>query len=461
LIEERLVFERFHEALDVQPPPGAFDRLEATLARSTVRPQRRPWLDVPLPRINQTLVAGLLLVVLMVAVIAAFLAVQRPPVHTVPIRPSNPSAAQLIPEMMVGNVGWACCPSRTNDGGLTWQDVSPPTPATRTKGGSTTYFLDANHAWVTVVTGAVALQNGTKVVIFATTDGGQTWSQGDVPVNGVVSVSERLDFIDAQHGWVIVDSGPTALDKTNTAIVNQPLTRAIYTTTDGGANWSRLVSAREGDGSTLGTLALGCSISGLTFVSAERGWLTWDCTSSNGPTSQSTPSDLAVTQDGGRSWQPVYLPASPSPFDYTCGVYPPVFTHSQGVLPVFCGGNGRPGFTGVYSTDDAGTTWSFRNAPFFTQQLDFVDANTGWAFGTTGVTLYRTTDGGRNWAVIKAFASEQNVGGFRFLDTRTGFVLTSRYAPDGMSGFTTMWKTTDGGQSWSVMSLVSNTGRFP
>jgi photosystem II stability/assembly factor-like uncharacterized protein len=142
-----------------------------------------------------------------------------------------------------------------------------------------------------------------------------------------------------------------------------------------------------------------------------------------------------------------------------CSAYAPVFTLSHGVLPIFCGGIGRPGFTGVYATNDGGTNWSLRKVPFFTQHLDFVDANTGWTDSTTGVNLYRTTDGGSHWAVVKPFASEQSLNGFKFLDSKTGFVLTSRYAPDGKSGVSTMWKTTDGGKSWAVVTSISNGGR--
>jgi photosystem II stability/assembly factor-like uncharacterized protein len=359
---------------------------------------------------------------------------------------------QLIPRVMVGNVGWADGLQRTTDGGLHWQNVSPPAPPNRTKGGYTSFVLDVDHAWTTVATGDVALRNATKLVIFATGDGGQTWSQGSVPMNGVVTSTALLRFVDARHGWLVTDSGALALDKSNTSMASQPLSRAIYTTTDGGANWSRLVSAQEGDGSTLGTLALGCSMSGLTFTNPNLGWLTWNCNETMGsPRAQLAQSLVATTRDGGRSWQAVDLPSNPDS-SYICSASPPVFTMSDGVLPMFCGGIGHPGFSAVYTTSDGGRGWSLHKTPFFAQQMDFVDANTGWTFGTTGVNLYRTTNGGRNWAVIKQFAPEQNVSGFRFLDSKTGYLITTRYAPDMKSGFSTMWKTGDGGTTWSVVN---------
>jgi photosystem II stability/assembly factor-like uncharacterized protein len=463
LIEERLVFEQFHQALDVEPRPGAFDRLQAALVQRPLTPQHGPALVVRLPRVSLRVVAGVLVVLLLVAVIAAFLAVHRPKVGSIPVGPGPSGSAQNqpLPQVMSGNVGWADGPLRTVDGGLTWHDASPPTPPNVTKGGRGNYFFDANHAWVTMVTGAgPKLPNGTTLVVFATADGGSTWTQSGVPINGVVNVTDRFDFIDAQRGWLIVDSGSYTFDKTSTSIVSQPIDRTVYATKDGGASWSRLAYGQEGDGSTLGTLGLSCSMSGPAFTDVDHGWLTWDCNVGIGPPRPPSASSLvAVTVDGGRTWQPVELPSFPSSTDYVCSAYAPVFTLSHGVLPIFCGGIGRPGFSGVYATNDGGISWTLRKVPFFTQQLDFVDANTGWTFGSTGVTLYRTTNGGTSWAVVKPFPSEQSLNGFKFLDSKTGFVLTSRYAPDNKSGFSTMWKTTDGGKSWVVLISISNGGR--
>jgi photosystem II stability/assembly factor-like uncharacterized protein len=461
LIEERQVFDRFHEALDVEPRPGAFDRLQAALAKSPVTSQRRRWTMLPMRRTKLRLAAGLLVVVLIVAVVASFLAAHPPTGRVTPAKPSGSDGRPVLPQMMAGQVGWACCPLHTTDGGLHWQDVTPPALPDQTKGGNATYFLDANHAWTTVATGPGTGPLATHLVVFATADGGRTWNQGvPVPASGAGSVSDSLDFIDAQHGWLLIDSGVYGVDKTNTSIIAQPRIRSIYSTTDGGLNWSLLVRANEADGSTLGGLALGCSISGLTFVTLDRGWLTWDCNSLNGPaTIQQSPRVVAATQDGGRSWQPVELPSYPSASDWMCSAFPPVFTLSQAVLPMYCGGTGHPGWTAVYATDDGGHSWSFLKLPVFSQQVDFVDANTGWASsGAGGLDLYRTTNRGRDWAVVKRFASEQGLYSVKFVDTQTGFALTLRTSADQSFTYTTMWKSTDGGQTWSLMSSVRTVG---
>jgi hypothetical protein len=371
-------------------------------------------------------------------------------------------AQQVLPTVMVGDVGWAGGYQRTTDGGVHWQEVSAPTPPDRVKGGNADFVLDANHVWETQAVGAGGQPSATALVISATADGGQTWSQASVPMSGAATDSARLGFLDALHGWLVTDSGSTAFDKTNTSLVGQPITRAVYSTTDGGHTWTLLTTAHEGDGSTLGKLGLTCSMNGLAFTSLTDGWLTWDSGCGIGgsgpPPIGPVNAQVAVTHDGGRTWQPQVLSPLDSGNDHICTAHPPVFTSGRGVLPVDCGGINGPGFSGVYATVDGGRTWTFRQQPFFSGQLDFVDANNGWAFGTTDSTLHRTADGGITWTAVKQFAGEQNVGGLSFVSPTVGFAITARHSADGKSGYSTMWKTTDGGSTWSVMSTVPTGG---
>jgi hypothetical protein len=375
--------------------------------------------------------------------------------------PASAQTQQILPDLMVGDVGWSGT-QRTTDGAVHWQDASPPTSKNRTKGAYTTFLLDPDHAWVTQTAGTGG-PGATTLVISATTDGGLTWSEASVPLSGAVSEGGRLSFVDRLHGWLVTDTGQITFNKGNTSLTPQPSTRAVYATTDGGHIWTLLTTAQEGDGSTLGTLALSCAMNGLTFTSPNDGWLTWDSScgigSTGPPTVTPTKPLVAVTHDGGKSWQPLALPSAGTGSDYICTAHAPVFTSSRGVLPVDCGGLGGPGYSGVYATGDGGRSWSFRQLPVFSQKVDFVDATNGWTFANTGATLYGTTDGGVRWTVTKQFVGEQNTNGLSFVSPTVGFAITARHSADGNSGYSTMWKTTDGGSTWSVMSTVPTGGR--
>jgi photosystem II stability/assembly factor-like uncharacterized protein len=70
--------------------------------------------------------------------------------------------------------------------------------------------------------------------VFATADGGRTWSESAVFQTSAQAV--RLSFADASHGWLLL--GPTF------RAPGQPVTW-LYRTSDGGLRWSRLPPSRR------------------------------------------------------------------------------------------------------------------------------------------------------------------------------------------------------------------------
>jgi hypothetical protein len=72
-MEERTLFDRIHEALDVEPRPGAYERLRTALASERVKPQRWPALPMSWPKLSLRLAAVMTVVVLAIAAAAAFL----------------------------------------------------------------------------------------------------------------------------------------------------------------------------------------------------------------------------------------------------------------------------------------------------------------------------------------------------------------------------------------------------
>src|SRR5438552_7710374 len=124
------------------------------------------------------------------------------------------------------STGWAAGSGtnrilRTADGGSHWDDAGPRAAQ---PGNWTTFFLDANNAWV-----ASSLQPGSgsadySVEIYRTGDGGRTWHNA-----GVLAVEQgwpaSMSFVDPSHGWLVLNLGFAA--------GSQGV--AFYGTVDGGA----------------------------------------------------------------------------------------------------------------------------------------------------------------------------------------------------------------------------------
>jgi hypothetical protein len=81
---EHLFFERLHDALDVEPPPGAYERLRIALAKSPATPQAWPVLRMGGTKMGFRLAAGLAVIALAVAIFAAFLAAHNATTGSVP-----------------------------------------------------------------------------------------------------------------------------------------------------------------------------------------------------------------------------------------------------------------------------------------------------------------------------------------------------------------------------------------
>src|SRR5256885_14693236 len=113
--------------------------------------------------------------------------------------------------MINATTGWAAGSGtnrilRTGDGGSHWDDASPRGAQ---PGNWTTFFLDANNAWV-----ASSLQPGSdtpdfSVHVYRTSDGGKNWNNA-----GVVAAGQgwpaSMSFVDASHGWLVMSLGGAA-----------------------------------------------------------------------------------------------------------------------------------------------------------------------------------------------------------------------------------------------------------
>ena len=83
-MEDRLMFDRMHEALDVELPPGAYERLRTSLVKKPVRSRRRPAFPTRWSKMGFKLAAGVALIALAAATAAAIIAIHNASGNTSP-----------------------------------------------------------------------------------------------------------------------------------------------------------------------------------------------------------------------------------------------------------------------------------------------------------------------------------------------------------------------------------------
>ena len=112
----------------------------------------------------------------------------------------------------------------------------------------------------------------------------------------------------------------------------------------------------------------------------------------------------------------------------------------------------------IIHTADGGQNWTPQtvNVLAVLYAVDFVNAAAGWAVGGGGVILH-TADGGQTWQQQRPATTDDFLA-VAFGDARTGWAASIRPVhvdaqgdPDNWEA--TMWRTTDGGQTWRQQTL--------
>jgi photosystem II stability/assembly factor-like uncharacterized protein len=152
---------------------------------------------------------------------------------------------------------------RTTDGGVTWV----PQYVVGNPNLVAVDFISATTGWAA---GYLPSGNGTLPGIFATTNGGVTWTKEKVPA-AAQSITD-VQFLDASDGWAVGTSYDQNFD--------YPQQGWVLHTTDGGATWVRVPGLTDSLSTT------------VHFSDATHGWIG----GLNG---------VYATTDGGTSWQRV------------------------------------------------------------------------------------------------------------------------------------------------------------
>lgn len=324
----------------------------------------------------------------------------------------------------------------TTDGAQTW---SEPRDLDWTEAGLE--FLDATHGYTTWAVeageGMQRVGNLSSLIAYRTSDGGVTWEAmqfGALGLDRSDVVLATVHFSDPSHGVALVATAPDGQVTFETC--------TGFVTDDGGTSWSEVPDAP-------------CFYS-LRWASPEMGLAVG---SNDG-------SSVALTLDGGRTWQPSVLPGAGDGGEFW-------------QLALVAAEDGRLRLAGSYHDDgaagipslvvletvDKGRTWGelFRTAVSEAGTIQWISTldGTHWLgllqlpaperpFETTE--LVETWDGGRSWTSAGSTGTIRGAWmswGDRLHGMLQGVDMGDCSDPSvSCGGLGTMFLTNDGGRSW-------------
>jgi photosystem II stability/assembly factor-like uncharacterized protein len=306
----------------------------------------------------------------------------------------------------------------TQDGGLTWRDVTPPEPVPKegsTYKKATAFFLDDQTAWV------FYCHPGR---IWRTSTGGIQWTES-APLSVSFIQIEFFYFADASHGWLMLHTSSGG----GHAFIE------LYRSKDHGAHWERIIDYSSDNQS----IHL-CCRTGMVFYDLDWGLVTFDRTWGG--------TRLNWTHDGGLTWQESRLPQpegyledlDDGEFHLLCGSHSTHLFPSQIVkVALECYKNieqsGTISF--LYTSEDGGENW--QSALFPGGQLLFLDPELGWALGKD---IYQTLDGGKTWTKMSSVSWD---GQFSFVSQQIGWAVAKA------DNEAALVQTKDGGHSWILL----------
>ncbi len=343
-----------------------------------------------------------------------------PAVNSAPLIDS-PSLINI--EMIDERYGWGITEEeivRTDDGGVTWYDVTPPN-ITETGYSVFPYFLNENAAWIQIADNNNYPFGG---FLYRTQDGGLTWQMFETPFS-----AGDLEFIDENNGWILADLGVGA----------GSMAVSVFQTTNGGATWERVYTNDpnlEGASDTLPLSGIKVLLAPLDMQTAWIGGVVY------------SPNTLYLfrTDDGGKTWQAIEnIPLPQTAQEIQVGVEKIQFiSRTQGALALRLSSNKQE--TLIFSTNDGGETWQAFSQPIpEAGLLDIISAAEIVFYSADQ--FYITEDAGASFNVVNSEISfGDTVADISFANTNMGWLITTS-----ATNQRTLYRTEDGGATWNVL----------
>lgn len=142
-------------------------------------------------------------------------------------------SAPIDAALVTADFGWVLTPDQlllTQDGGRTFSAAAPPVPASAARAA---YFRDSRD-------GYVVASSGGALTVARTSDGGRSWQVGTAR-DAAAPQSEygrlRVSFGDQTHGVILAQTSTSAMSSAAT----------MFATEDGGASWSARSAPANGE----------------------------------------------------------------------------------------------------------------------------------------------------------------------------------------------------------------------
>lgn len=328
----------------------------------------------------------------------------------------------------------------TRDNGETWVNISPSANVKFSSNpvyGKDIFFLDGEHGWI-VRSGT----DGTNNVVLRTEDSGESWKIASLEESEAVTA---LHFNSSTHGYLLTSESVGTLKEQKT----------LYTTTDGGVNWTQ-TSTNNPIQATNDAISLQGYTMGMMFTDMGKGFV---------PVLELGTPKMYVTRDDGETWS-----VDKSFFNRTSSLHTDCSSFTMGeleslsvnhhklYLPLGCSEGDQVKYSGLF-TDDSGDTWNFVQFELPAESgtdkrlyPTFVSDRIGWML--LGKTVYQTADQGKTWTKL---AESKNLSDLldkypeivkmQFVTTKVGWILLEN-ASEKKS---ILMQTTDGGLNWEVL----------
>lgn len=383
----------------------------------------------------------------------------------------NLRPSQAIPfvniYMMDESSGWGIEENghivHTNDGAISWSNVTPPQGAYDSGGF---FALDGQTAWATpyclgYLFGGDNLYfcpdtiNQTNV--WVTRDGGNTWlASSPICLNSGCKdpissggdgslLPESIRFIDPERGWLAISTGSS---------MNQNRYNIFYTN-DGGKRWNFLISDFTND-------IIGGDITAVEVLNEKNIFLFTN--QALGPAQPSHDLEYSFSKDGGHNWKDEYSDfafqsitikqgISLASEDRRCGTIeskaiPPLVLDLTQVC--YYDSKNTSYFIHLHS-ENGGKTWNYWQQ---TGEVNFINPKTGWQLAAKDDTHYelqQTQDGGLTWVKVKTVEWD---GVLNFVNEHSGYALAYNH------GIMAVMQTVDGGKTWK-MNAQGTLSRIP